>query len=246
MPGGSVALGILNRTGQEISTLITRAQAQRTLLGAMTAADTVVASIAEGLNEIYLAPNGAQHAIVTAVALDEENLLYNLAGGNRLTLYKGVAVDKAIAFVDIPASARFDTRLEHYFGNLVEKLGRQRPEDGICGMPDQSTLATGHCLTGAEVQSLEAMSNLLATIEPVYLTYQKDMANISRWRKAREAAAAHIVLAIGQWRTEHARLLAHFQSCGSFRALKPDCGNLTFANFKLAVDRLKIITSKGD
>lgn len=233
---------------REVGTDVTRIQAQKSLAAALKEADPAVDKIAKAISEAF-APKGAVAVIATGLQAAEAGVLRDEVGKNRLAFYRGVNV----------ATVKMDnrnpqTRLEYFFGDINDRIGQQNPAAGICGLtrPIAATSADPgagrddpQCLTGQTAQGLVAITSLLAGIEPQFQAYSKDLAASKLWLQQRESVDAPIAAAALAWAADHHAITNKLATCGGLRALRASCGNLTFANLKLFVGRVKAITAKG-
>jgi hypothetical protein len=232
---------------QEISADITRIQAQKSLAAAMQQADPAVDKIASAIAKIY-SPNGPQLKIATGLEVLEEGILRDEVGANRLAFYRSLNVAR------VKQGGVEQTRIEHFFGEVADRVGQRNQGVNICGMTRTSAPlgAAGAakdeppCLHGTLVQDLASMSTLLAGLEPQFHAYNKDLAASRMWLQQRNAVVPPIAAGALAWAAEHHRLAGTLEACGGLRALRRDCGNLTFANLKLAVGRVKAIADKGE
>ena len=239
----------------EIAQDLTRIQAQKNLTSAAKVAAPTIDKIAQTITELYTWQNGSQAKIVAGLQANEEGILRDIVGQNRLAFYKGINVDK----VSLPPQSE-QTRLEYFFGDIDDRIAKQKATAGICGITSiESTHSASHgnkpaldiqaddpnCLTGQSVQSLQAVVSLLSGIEPQFSTYMTDLATSRKWLEQRKAASNMISGAAKSWAAEHGALLKRLDECGALNALHSGCGNLTFSNFKLAVNRVKTIANKG-
>ncbi len=249
---------------KEIAQDVTRIQAQKSLAEAARTADPTVAKIARVITDLNAWPSGPQAAIVTGLQSTEEGVLRDIVGRNRIAFYQGINVRK----VTIPDRAP-QTRLEYFFGDVDDRIAKQNPAAGICGIaplepvrdargqpvkdssgnqlfaPTSAQRDDPNCLTGQTVQGLQAIVTLLAGIEPQFQAYTRDLAASRGWLEQRKATSAAISAAATAWAAEHGKLAAKLEECGGLHALRSSCGNLTFANFKLAVERVRVIAGKG-
>lgn len=251
---------------KEIAQDVTRIQAQNTLAEATKSADPTITKIAKAIADLYQWPSGGQ--VLTAVGLQtsEEGVLQDTVGRNRIAFYRGINV-KEVKVGD----RQSQTRLEYFFGDTDDRIAKQSPAAGICGIAawEPARDAKGqfikdksgnpvfaaqqgnprddpNCLTGQTVQSLQAIVSLLSAIEPQFQAYTRDLAASRKWLEQRKASSRQISEAAKMWATEHSTLAKQLEQCGGLRAIRSSCGNLSFSNFKLAVDRVKTIAGKGD
>jgi hypothetical protein len=250
---------------QEVAQAVTRIQAQNSLADATKAADPTITRIAAALSELYEWPKGPQALIVSGVQASEEGVLQDIAGRHRMAFYRGINV-KEVSVDKRPEQSR----LEYFFGEAADRVARQSPAAGICGIAawvpmrdEKGAFVTDkngnpvfvaepgtpkddpNCLTGQTLQGLNAIVTLLAGIEPQFQAYTRELALSRKWREQRQEASVRISQAAKQWAAEHARLAEALEECGGLRALRRNCGNLTFSNFKLAVERIRMIAGKG-
>jgi hypothetical protein len=234
--------------GEETAAAVTRVQAQQSLTEALKVADPVVGRIAKAVASIY-ATNGAEYKIITGLRRTEQDILTDEVGANRLDFYRKVNVNRVSV---TPTVAQ--TRLEHLFGDVDDRIAKQNPVSGLCGLNRPVAAAGGdlgmmkddsHCLTGRAVQDLAAVTTLLAGIEPQFRAYTKDVMDAKLWTQQRITAGAQIAEAANAWADEHHSITERINKCGGLRALHQGCGNLTFANLKLFVGRVQTISGKG-
>lgn len=226
---------------KEIAQGVTRIQAQKSLADATKAADPTIKHMAAVLSDLYAWPNGAQAQVVTGIHIVEQGVLEDVAGPQRLVFYRGLNVKLIPAEAGRPSQ----TRLEWFFRDLNDRIGKQRPAAGICGLAGLRG-DDPNCLTGETAQSLEAIVSLLSGLEPQYLVYTRDVAASKKWLEHRKAASKPIVESLAAWAADHAKLAKKLEECGGLRAVRKSCGNLTFANLKQSVARLKSIAGKGE
>lgn len=235
---------------QEIGKDVTRIQAQQSLAAALKMADPAVARIARTVGQVYAWPNGPQAEIVRGLHVEEVGILRDEVGKNRLAFYRGVNV----ANVKL-ADRSPQTRLEYFFGDIDDRLGRQYPAAGVCGLTRTVAAGAGepvsfkddpHCLTGQTAQGLAAITTLLSGIEPQFQGYNREVAASSQWLQQRAAISVPIAAAAAEWAAEHHAIMKKLDECGGLHALRQSCGNLTFANLKLFVGRVKAIAAKGE
>ena len=233
------------RLVQEIAAYITRIQAQNNLAAAMQQADPAVGKMASAIASIY-SPNGPQLKIATALEALEEGILRDEVGANRLAFYRSLNV------VKVKQAGAAQTRIEHFFGEVADRVGQRNQGVNLCGMTRTAAPLGAAardeppCLSGTMVQELASMSTLLAGIEPQFRGYNKELAASRMWLQQRNAVVPPIAAAARAWAAEHRQLARTLDACGGMRALRRDCGNLTFANLKLFVGRVKAITDKGE
>ena len=225
---------------KELAQVATRIQAQKGLAEAAATADPAIKRIAQLISELFAWPNGEQAGIAAGLQSTEEGVLRDIIGKNRIAFYRGINVDE-VKVGERPAQ----TRLEYFFGDVDDRIAKQNPAAGICGMTSPQPGGDSNCLTGQTVQSLEAVVNILSGIEPQFLAYTRDLAASRKWFEQRRAASGPMSAAVNAWATEHGKLARKLQECGGLHALRASCGNLTFANLKLAVERVRAIAGKG-
>jgi hypothetical protein len=275
LKGFSSALGIAlpvasipawaSALAQEIAQAVTRIQAQESLADATRAADPTIAKIAAAVSQLYEWPRGAQAFIVSGLQSSEEGVLQDIAGRHRMAFYRGINVRQVTVDKRPP-----QTRLEYFFGEAADRIARQSPAAGICGIAawvpvrdqkgafltdkDGNLLLAAqagtpkddpNCLTGQTIEGLNSIVTLLAGIEPQFQAYTRELALSRKWREQRQEASVQISNAARQWAAEHTKLAQALEECGGLRALRRSCGNLTFSNFKLAVERVRMIAGKG-
>ena len=224
-----------------IATEVTRVQAQKTLFEATKVAQPAVEKIADTLSSIYSWPRGEQAGIVTSLQSTEEGVILDTIGNNRVAFYRGLSVD----IKQSPNRETRQTRLEWFFGDLTDQISNQEPAAGICGLPGNTGSKDRHCLTGQTAQSLEALVNLVAGIEPQFQAYLREVAASRKWLEQRKAASAPIAAAAKAWAAEHAKLARKLEECGNRKFFDKPCGGLTFANLRASVDRLRALAGKG-
>lgn len=234
LPGWAISLA------KEIAQASTRIQAQRGLAEAAQTADPAIQKIAKLISDLFAWPEGEQAAIVAGLQSTEEGVLRDIIGKNRIAFYRGINVDE----VKIGQRSA-QTRLEYFFGDVGDRIAKQNPTAGICGITSQQPAGDPNCLTGQTVQSLESVVNLLSGIEPLFQAYTRDLAASRKWLEQRKAASGPISEAAIAWAAEHGKLAKKLQECEGLHALRRSCGNLTFSNLKLSVERVKAIAGKG-
>lgn len=225
---------------KEVAQAATRIQAQKGLAEAAQTADPSIKRIAILISDLFSWPNGEQAAIATGLQSTEEGVLRDTIGKNRIAFYRGINVEE-VKIGQRPAQ----TRLEYFFGDVDDQIAKQSPAAGICGITSQKPDSEPNCLTGQTVQSLESVVNLLSGIEPQFQAYTRDLAISRKWLEQRRAASGPISAAANAWAAEHEKLAEKLHECGGLHALRKSCGNITFANFKLSVERVKAIAGKG-
>lgn len=253
-----------SKLASEIAQDVTRVQAQNSLAEATTVADPTIRKMADAITNLHEWPKGAQARIVAGLQSSEEGILRDIVGQNRIALFTGISVDEVQV-----ADLKKQSRLEYFFGEIDDRIARQSPVAGICGIAawEPAVDAQGkvikdkngkvvfvqhdhpgddrNCLTGQTAQGLQAIVNLLSGIEPQYQAYIRDLATSRKWLEERQASSGRIADAAKIWAVEHSKLAKQLEECGGLRALRKSCGNLTFSNFKLAVARVKSIAGKG-
>lgn len=269
-PGSGAAVDIVGRAFVAVAAAYTRIEAQQTLAIAMAAAEEgnpnpstivivdkngtentkklpastpgFVPVLAEQLTEMYKGgtPAGAQRIIIAGFEGQETGIDVDIAGLNRATFYKGLNVTvKMIGNVEA-------TRLDHYFADLNNRIGRQNPTNGICWSVEGGVVDP-NCITGEVAQSLDSVMSLVIATEQNYRDLAKARSENAKFARQRNASAGAIVKAVKIWRNEHKRIADELKRCGGWKAVtKFDCGNLTFSSFKAAIEKLQKIAGKGD
>lgn len=247
-PGAGAATDIIGKVFGSVSDAITRIQSQKSLEAAMQIAEVgPVPVIAEQITEMFRKANpeksvraGAQRQIIVGFQGVEDGIALDIAGFNRTAFYKGVNVTK-IELNGIPA-----TRLDHYFAELGNQIRQQNALKGICSPnPEPNNGAVG-CLTGETAEGLAAIVNLVIATEANYQQFANARSENAAFARQRTTAADKIAGAVKAWRNEHTRIYEMLKQCGGWKALRGSCGNLTFANFEAAVEKLKDIAGTGD
>jgi hypothetical protein len=161
-------------------------------------------------------------------------------GNNRIAFYRGLSVD----LLPQQGQTARGTRLEAFFGDLATRLGQQDPPRAICALKGTNR-DDPNCLAGETAQGLDALVSLISALEPQYVIYTKDVAASRKWLEQRRASNKPIADAARSWAAEHSKFVKKLEECGGSRAWRQGCGNLTFANLKLSVGRLRAIAGRG-
>ena len=93
-------------------------------------------------------------------------------------------------------------------------------------------------MAAQDVQSVAALNDISAQIEPIYREYWRKRAEAVKWREERKMKAAAIVKAVKTWAAEHAKVVAALESCGGFNAFQSDCAKAHFPQLKAAITEI--------
>jgi len=265
IPGSGAAVDIAGRAFTTVAATYTRIEAQQTLAVAMAAAEEgnpnpstfvlngetidlpaskpgFVPVIAQQLKEMFKGgvPAGAQRIIIAGFEGEETGIDVDIAGLNRAGFYKGMNVT-VLNIGGIEA-----TRLDHYFADFNNRIGQKKPTNGIC-WNTRGGAVDPNCITGETAQSLYSVMSLVVATEQNYKALANARSANAKFKRQRYASADAIVKAVTAWRNEHKRIANQLKRCGGWKAVTNfGCGNLTFSNFKAAVEKLKGIAGKGD
>jgi hypothetical protein len=88
------------------------------------------------------------------------------------------------------------------------------------------------------VQSVAALNDIFAQMEPVYREYWIKRAEAVKWRNERKMKAAAIVKAVKTWASEHAKVVASLESCGGFNVFQLDCAKANFPQLKATITEI--------
>jgi hypothetical protein len=265
LPGAGAIPAWASALAKEIANAVTQIQAAKGLAEATKVADPTIKKIGTAIADLYAPNKGPQVNLAAGLQAEEEGILQDLVGRHRIAFYRGINVTQVTVDKRSP-----DTRLEYFFADVDQRIAQQSPTAGICGLaqwapvldsqhrpvtdkngepviaaPQGNPRDDPNCLTGQTLQSLQAVEALLAGLEPSYQRYMDDLSASRGWLEQRNSAAAPIADAALKWTEAHAKLAQRLEECGGLRSLHASCGNLTFANLKLAVERAKSLAGAG-
>ena len=211
----------------------TRVQGQRSLRNAVAVVsgpNGAVRVLAQGIGEIYACNgpgpcDGPQSNLLVALNEQEQLMRRREAGRQRIDFFKKISGPE---------------NLESYYAAIIQKLPENTTERGICanlsgGAEDQ------HCVPAEDLQSIATLHAILAVLEPNYRSLREKEREAAAWKRTRQAKARAIASAVEAWAAEHDKLTGVFQRCAGFRALRSNCGGLTAANLKAAVEQITLV-----
>jgi len=232
------ATSVAGKALKEIATAVTRVQAQnklRDVILTTSGTDGAITLMAALIEDIYA---DVQLNFIAALNREERRLIQNRIGVNALQFYRSISDDR---------------ELENYYANLRLLLPdkSQNPSaKRFCEISKTEKMVGGKkvvevkntsCILGVEIQSMAALHQVLAVLQPKEIQYKDLNSKAAKWQKARTGKAAAIVAAVKVWVVEHQKLADVLEQCGGLRALNSKCGNLTAANLKAAVEKIKAI-----
>jgi hypothetical protein len=231
VPGVAAAGGIFEKIGATAADLITKHQANRTLLEAMDISDTLWIEIMEADVKGLYSRTGSQTWMAKGLASSEMALRNSETGIQLLGFYNSLNVD-----------GRPDTRFQRYLGDLRKKISKSDPSKWICeGAPQDDE----ECIREEDLQTLSATYQILGMMAPRYEKHTDRIVAALKWEAARAESAERIYIAVSKWREEHAKITEYLRKCAAFEDGIFECKKLNFATLKSLTDSLKATASKS-
>lgn len=219
VPGAELASRTVLDVASAVGKAWTRIEAQNDLkevVATVAGPDGPVTLLAQGIAEIY-GRGGPQQRLITEIADLERVLIRRNAGEQMIGLYEQLVSESL-------ESMYADTRLT-CFDQEEDALNRD-------------------CMTDGRFQSLAAVHEIVANLEPRYQHYARQIAELDSWESRRLSTADTIVRTVNTWKSAHERIAEELDACSGWRPFSGGCGELGSHSLKAAVDTLKSLVEE--
>ena len=206
---------------KELSTAVTKIQAQTSLEKATTEAQPAIDKLADVLIAVY--NDEAFEKIVIALKETEIRLIEDDLGLNTIGFYE-----------------LMKERRDKFYLGLKQRIEMHTPVEGFC--VNSKGKSDSNCLAEKDVQIVATLNQLMEQVEPIAIEYQNKKKEIINWRIQRKENSKIIIKAIKEWRDEHKKITTILQKCGGLKFYK--CQELNLGNLKAIIDELKGKLSK--
>lgn len=244
-----LAKSVAGRVFKEIGDLWTRYEAQKSLTEATRMAHPIIIKISAGVNGIF---DDIHNDIIFSIYNEMKNAESSVLFTAAAKFHKKYGNDATLNALlrDVNALPLANLRAEFCLRGLLEQAARLRCladsldpatkdaiEDG-----DSARLETLAAESEAARHRIEFIYFLLAAVnetEDDHDRFLKARAETEEWNKTRAARSRALVKATQAWVKTHEELTTVLANCSGFKFLKASCRNLTAANLKAAIKRIK-------
>ena len=214
----------------DIRDLITRAQRQKKIAGAMA---------------LLAGPNGALRKTVRLL----QELLDTFENNFVFPLYDHIRVLERyrhgpglIAFYNDSNLWRFSDRAFSFLDQndaLRKQLLETRAKEETRQAIEACFNDKDGCPQISFVSGLAAWLLLIDRVEDKYRSFEEAKVQIAEWRAIRTQRIARLKCALDKWADQHDAIFESIETCGGFKALKPGCGYWSEASLRLAIESIQ-------